>query len=158
MANTSPSSSENDVALSKPMAIGGVEPKQNGIGLDLHSDGSDDEHHHANNGDVAPEMKPLAPPEFEERAVAYSPDSQKRFLKYDIEIADLPTYEHSFAGQDVQFGRILLYLAGQPPYQSVKMVSKNQAATMNIRRPPLALSYYCTFSIPPSIYWPSFLS
>ncbi len=27
---------------------------------------------------------------------------------------DLPTYDHSFAGQEVQFSRILLHLAGHP--------------------------------------------
>ncbi len=30
-------------------------------------------------------------------------------------IADMPTYDHSFAGQKVHFGRILLRLAGHPP-------------------------------------------
>ncbi len=28
--------------------------------------------------------------------------------------SDFPTYDHSFAGQEVQFGRILLHLAGHP--------------------------------------------
>lgn len=134
----------------------GMEPKQNGMGLELQSDGSDDEHLHANNnsssaklaggektspadispdkevtptlgvgtgtsavvvdeggmggdpggiskGGVAPEMKPLAPPEFEERAVAYSPDSQKRFLKYDIEIGR-GSFKTVYKGLDTETG------------------------------------------------------
>ena len=120
-----------------------LEAVQNGIGgLELTSDGSDDEHHHsakiagektpsvdispdkevrpalggggvgvvtaeeeggeaATKGGVATE--PKQPEIFEERAVAYSPDSQKRFLKYDIEIGR-GSFKTVYKGLDTETG------------------------------------------------------
>ena len=143
--------SERKVSFSDDLQENGIESKQNGMGLELHSEGSDDEHHHANNsnsskltggeknpltdispdkeatptlgtstavveegpmggdtggvskGGVAPEVKSLAPPELEERAVAYSPDSQKRFLKYDIEIGR-GSFKTVYKGLDTETG------------------------------------------------------
>lgn len=60
-----------------------------------------------NKGGMASEMK--QPPlltsnaEFEDRAVAYSPDSQKRFLKYDIEIGR-GSFKTVYKGLDTETG------------------------------------------------------
>ena len=69
--------------------------------------GVEEEGEAGNKGGVAAEMKQPLPltnnAEFEDRAVAYSPDSQKRFLKYDIEIGR-GSFKTVYKGLDTETG------------------------------------------------------
>ncbi len=83
--------------------------------------------------------------------------------------SDLPTHDHSFAGQKVQFGRILLRLAGHPsptpPTKEKKWIrwwfcmrsQCNKCWNEQKKAPSCSLSY-CTVSIPSSTYSSSCLS
>ncbi len=83
-----------------------VRPALGGVGVTTEEEGGET----ANRGGVATELKqPVAvtsAAEFEEiaeRAVAYSPDSQKRFLKYDIEIGR-GSFKTVYKGLDTETG------------------------------------------------------